>query len=130
MNVLAGMAKPIRSSYGGVALEAWSEAMAGTDTSPMRNVSAAVVPPEVTVLRNTRKVVMTPVVGADATDMNLTRSTKLPLAPAVNALKMSVASVPVPSDLVLAEAVVMVARPTLGVRVKIGLVFAGIVYLT
>jgi hypothetical protein len=64
------------------------------------------------------------VAAADATGLNRTLVTNDPFAPAVNALKMSVATVPVPSDFVFAAE--GAASPTFGVSVKIGEVFAGI----
>src|ERR1043166_9261341 len=95
----------------------------------MRKVSAADVVDEPTLLRKIRKVVATPVVGAVATDINLTRCTKLPLAPEVNALKMSVPTVPPPADDVFAAVWVIVTELTFGVPLKIGDVLA-MIYLT
>jgi hypothetical protein len=104
-----------------------AEEIAGTEISPMRNVSAAVTAPEPTVLRYTRRVVATPVVAAvEATDMKRTNRTKLPLAPDVKALKNSVPTVPAPFEAGSAAVVVSVTRPIFGVRVKSGEVLAGI----
>lgn len=109
-----------------MALVELSEAIAGTEISPIRKVSAAVVEPEPTVLRKILRVVATPVVGAVATDIKRILWAKLPLAPEVNTLKMSVPTVPPPAELVLAAVWVMVTCPTLGVKENIGEVFAAI----
>jgi hypothetical protein len=77
-----------------------------------------------------RNTVATPVTAAaEATDIKRSRCTKLPFAPAVNALNMSVPTVPAPLDLALAAVVVIVTDVTFGVTEKIGAVFAGISYL-
>jgi hypothetical protein len=106
-----------------------SEAIAGTDTSPIRDVSAAVVDPDPTVLRKIRSTVATPVVGAEATDIKRILCTKLPLAPAVNVLKMSVPTVPPPAEDVFAAACVIETVPTLGVKENIGCVLAAMLHL-
>lgn len=106
-----------------------SEAIAGTEISPIKNVSAAEVVLDPTLLMKIRRVVATPVVGAVATLINRTLFTKLPLAPEVNTLNISVPTVPPPAELVLAAVVVSVTELTLGVPEKIGDVFATI-YLT
>ncbi len=102
--------------------------MAGTACSAMRKVFALVVAPDAWELINILNTVADVAVAAtEATGDNLMVVIKLPLEPAVNALKMSVAMVPVPSDFVFA------ALPTwtpliFGVRGKIGVVFAGILH--
>ena len=82
-----------------------------------------------TELKNTRSVVATELTAAaDATGINLTRCTKLPFAPALNARNISVPTVPPPAELTLAAVVVIFASPTFGVNANIGLVFAGIIF--
>jgi hypothetical protein len=103
---------------------ALSETIAAAEISFRRNVFAAVVLPEPTVPRKILNVVATPVVGAVATDKNLTFRRKLPFAPAVKTLKISVPTVPAPAELVFAAVVVIVTCPTFGVRPNTGVVFA------
>lgn len=103
-----------------------SDAMAAAEISASRNVLAAVVAPDVCVLMNTRSVVATPVVGVVATERNRILRRKLPSAPAVKTLKISVPIVPPPAEDVFAADCVMVTLPIFGVRVQMGVVFAAI----
>src|SRR5215475_4407566 len=103
----------------------WSADCAGRFTSPTSHVSVPpVVAPDVLLERKTRPVVfVVDVAAVVAVGLQRTRVTNDPFVPAVHALKMSVAMVPVPSDFVFAA--VTATTPTFGVSVKIGLMFAG-----
>jgi hypothetical protein len=126
MNEPVGIAMFTTTSIGFVGAEAESAVTAGNVTSPISQVSVPpVVAPDPTVdqkMRATVAVVAVP--AADAAGFRRTRETNEPFVPAVNALKTSVATVPVPIEFVFAA--VTLAAPTFGTSVKIGEVFAGI----
>ncbi len=82
-------------------------------------------------LKNTRSVVATELTAAaDATGINLTRCTKLPFRPDVNAKNWSVpiALAADPSERTNAAVVVILTSPMFGVKANIGLVFAAMCF--
>jgi hypothetical protein len=109
----------------------------GTEISANSCVLADVVAPAaeptavLTVDKKTLNVVATEfTAAADATVLNLTLCTKLPCAPEANAeyIKIIPVAVDDPSEDTTADVVAIFVVPTLGVKLKIGDVFAGISY--
>jgi hypothetical protein len=108
----------------------------GTEISASKNVFDEVVAPAadptavLTVDKYTLNVVATEfVAAADATTLNLTLWINDPLVPDAKAEYIKSVPVPalVPSDFTCADVVPIFTCPTLGVKLKIGEVFAGII---
>lgn len=120
----AGIAQFNATSIGLPGADPESADTTGNVTSCTRNVSVPpVVAPLVLLERNTRPTVAVVFVAAAvATALKRTFVTNEPFVPAVNALKMSVPIVPVPSDFVFAAEGAI--PETFGTSVKIGEVFA------